>query len=74
MLDVGVILEGEAELELDSKATRRMKKGDTIVQRGSIHKFTNITPSGGWLRMFFVTVDAKPILINGNELPETILE
>ena len=69
-LDLGIILEGEVELELDNGLKRVLKAGDTIVQRGTVHRWRNISKADGWLRMYFVTIDTKPILIEGKELPE----
>ena len=69
-LDLGIILEGEVELELDNGVKRVLKAGDTIVQRGTVHRWRNVSPADGWLRMYFVAIDSKPILIAGKELPE----
>ena len=69
-LDLGVVLEGEVELELDSGVKRVLKAGDTVVQRGTAHAWRNISPADGWLRMYFVAIDTKPIMIDGQELPE----
>ena len=69
-LDLGVILEGQVELELDNGLKRVLKAGDTIVQRGTVHRWRNASPANGWLRMYFVAIDGKPIMIDGKELPE----
>ena len=69
-LDLGVVLEGKAEVEFDDGLRRRLKSGDTIVQRGTIHKWRNVSPADGWLRMYFVSLDAKPMVIDGKELQE----
>ena len=69
-LDLGIILEGEVEVEFDDGLKRRLKTGDTVVQRGTIHKWRNVTPGDGWLRMYFVSLDAKPMMHNGKELQE----
>lgn len=69
-LDLGIVLEGEVELELDSGIKRVLKTGDTIVQRGTAHMWRNISPGEGWLRMYFVAIDARPIVVDGEELPE----
>lgn len=36
-MDFGVVLEGEIELTLDDGAKKTMRKGDVVVQRGTIH-------------------------------------
>lgn len=70
-VDIIVVLEGEILLELDDGEQRHLKQGDTIVQRGTIHKWTNVTPNDGWCRMFGVALDAKRIVTgDGKELPE----
>ncbi len=69
-LDMGVVLEGEVEVEFDSGVRRRLKAGDTIVQRGTLHRWRNASPADGWLRMYFVSLDAKPIVFGEKELKE----
>ena len=69
-LDFGTVIDGEVELELDDGVVRRVRKGDLVVQRGTVHKWTNVTPNGGWLKMFFVTQGSKPVEVNGKELNE----
>jgi quercetin dioxygenase-like cupin family protein len=49
-LDYGVVMEGEAELVLDSGETQIMKKGDICVQRGTTHAWKN-TSDSDWARM-----------------------
>jgi quercetin dioxygenase-like cupin family protein len=69
-LDYGTVIEGEVELELDDGQVRRVHKGDLVVQRGTVHKWTNVTPNGGWLKMFFVTQASEPLEVNGQVLKE----
>jgi quercetin dioxygenase-like cupin family protein len=71
-LDMGIVIEGEIELVLDSGETRRMKRGDLAVQRGTNHAWRNVSPEPGqWARVFYVLQDAKPIQLgNGKELEE----
>ena len=69
-LDLGIVLEGEVEMELDGGVKRVLRAGDTIVQRGTVHRWRNVSPADGWVRMYFVAIDSKPILVAGNELPE----
>ena len=69
-LDYGTVIEGEVELELDGGEVRRVRKGDLVVQRGTVHKWTNVTPNGGWLKIFFVTQGIQPVEVNGETLKE----
>jgi quercetin dioxygenase-like cupin family protein len=49
-LDVMVIIEGELELYLDSGEKRIVRTGDSIVQRGTMHCWKNVTANGGWAK------------------------
>jgi quercetin dioxygenase-like cupin family protein len=69
-LDYCVVLEGEIEFELDSGEKRTLNAGDTYVQRGTCHKFTNVTPGGGWAKLFAVSQEIKPVEVNGEALKE----
>ena len=68
-LDYGVVLEGEIELTLDSGDSRVMKRGDISVQRGTEHKWRNMSRTE-WGRMLFVSQEAKPVEVNGKALGE----
>ena len=46
-----------------------MKPGDTLIQRGTIHGWTN--PGTKPARIYFVIMDAKPVTIAGKELGRT---
>lgn len=52
-LDYGVVIEGEAELLLDSGETRLMKRGDICVQRATMHAWRNPNETE-WARVLFV--------------------
>ncbi len=71
-LDLGIVIEGEIELILDSGETRVLKRGDVAVQRGTNHAWRNTTPEEGrWARVFYVLQDAEPIeLGDGKRLEE----
>lgn len=43
-----------------------MKKGDTCIQRGTIHGWTNNSDKPA--RMYFVLTAAKPVVVEGKEL------
>lgn len=62
-LDYGVVLEGEIELILDSGETRRMKKGDVSIQRGTMHAWRNVAPEGQWSRMLYVLQESDPVQV-----------
>ncbi len=67
-LDLGIVIEGEIELILDSGETRVLKRGDVAVQRGTNHAWRNATPEeGGWARVFYVLQDAEPIDLGGGK-------
>ncbi|RDW80269.1 hypothetical protein BP6252_04907 [Coleophoma cylindrospora] len=68
-LDVIVILEGEIEFHLDSGEKMVAVAGDTIVQRGTMHKWVNVTPNGGWAKwVAFIQAIAQPIEIGDQVL------
>ena len=70
-LDYGVVLEGEFELTLDSGESRIMRQGDVSVQRGTAHKWRNLSGNGTMPgRMLWVLIGCKPVLVGGEELPE----
>jgi len=67
--DVGVVIEGEVELVLDSGETRLLKRGDVAVQRGTNHAWRN-TSHEGWARMLYVLQSAEKVVAGGKELGE----
>jgi len=69
-LDYGVVLEGEVDAVLDSGETRRLKRGDIVVQRATNHAWRNASPTE-WARMLYVLQEAEPpMLPNGERLGE----
>ncbi|KAF2823232.1 hypothetical protein CC86DRAFT_372261 [Ophiobolus disseminans] len=68
-LDYGVVIEGEVELVLDSGETRRMKRGDVAIQRGTMHAWRNLS-STSWARMMYVLQECKPVEVEGEVLKE----
>ena len=69
-LDYNVVIEGEIEVTLDSGEVRRLKAGDIIVQRGTMHSWRNITPNEGFAGMFGVSQDSAPLQVESNSLEE----
>lgn len=70
-VDFGVIIEGELELILDSGESTLLRRGDIIIQRGTIHAWKN-NSSTRVARGFFVLVDAVLPTVNGTKLGEDI--
>ena len=68
-LDYGVVLEGEVELILNSGATRLLRRGDMVIQRGTNHAWRNAS-STKWARMLYVLQEAQPLHFNGKTLKE----
>lgn len=68
-LDYGVVIEGEVQLVLDSGETRVLKRGDTAIQRGTMHAWKNMSQTN-WARMMYVLQESKPIEIAGEALKE----
>ena len=69
-LDYGVVLDGEIELVLDSGESRTLKRSDVAIQRGTNHMWKNKSQTE-WGRMLFVTLESKPIEVNGKVLGGT---
>lgn len=68
-IDYGIVLSGSIELELAGGARVTVSAGDVIVQRGTNHLWRN--PSTDTVcRIAFVLVEAAPIVIDGQVLPE----
>jgi len=64
-IDYAVVLEGEIDMELDMTMVR-LRAGDVLVQRGTIHNWVNrgVSPC----TIAFVLVDAKPVEAGGTVL------
>ena len=56
-IDYGVVLDGEIVLDLDQGRTRRLRKGDVIVQVGTRHAWRN--PGNAPAKLFFVLTGAQ---------------
>lgn len=65
-LDYGIVLDGEIDLELDNGVKTRCKKGDVVIQRGTIHTWSN--PTDEVSRMVFVLLDAEPVAVGDSVL------
>jgi quercetin dioxygenase-like cupin family protein len=68
-IDYGIIMSGTIELELDNQEIKTLTQGDIIVQRGTIHKWSN--PSSTEVcRIIFILTEAKPYEVNGKPLED----
>lgn len=65
-LDYAVIMSGEIEMELESGDITRLKAGDVVVQRGTVHNWINRGP--GPCTIAFVLIAAKPVEAGGKVL------
>ncbi|KAJ9138094.1 hypothetical protein NKR23_g8677 [Pleurostoma richardsiae] len=68
-LDYAVVIEGDVELVLDSGEVRTMRRGDIVVQRGTMHRWRNVSQTE-WARVLFVLQDSKPVKVAGGTLKE----
>lgn len=68
-IDYGIVLEGELDLELDDGAQKRVRAGDIVAQRGTMHAWVNNGTKP--CRMVFVLIDAKPATTGGKVLDPT---
>ena len=67
-IDYAVVLAGEIDMELDG-TTVRLKAGDVLVQRGTIHNWVNRGSEPCIIA--FVLVDAKPVVAGNRRLDAT---
>jgi quercetin dioxygenase-like cupin family protein len=67
-LDYGICLEGECEMELDSGETARVRPGDVVIQRGTIHAWHN--RSDAPCRFAWILLDAQPLSVGSRRLGE----
>jgi mannose-6-phosphate isomerase-like protein (cupin superfamily) len=66
-IDYAVVMSGEIDMVLDDGVTVRLKAGDLLVQRGTVHDWIN-TGSVPCV-IAFTLVSAKPVRVNGKPLP-----
>jgi quercetin dioxygenase-like cupin family protein len=65
-IDYAVVIDGEIEMELDEGVVVRLKAGDVLVQRGTIHNWVNRGTKP--CTVAFVLVNAKPFKVGGKTL------
>ena len=68
-LDTIVVIEGHIELTLDSGESRILKPGDSVTQRGTMHKWRNVTPNSGVGKVVTrIQSIREPIEVGGEKL------
>jgi len=65
-IDYAVVIAGEIDMELDDGAVVKLKAGDVMVQRGTIHNWVNRGTAPCVIA--FVLVSAKPVSAGGKVL------
>ena len=65
-VDYAVVMSGEIDMELDDGVVVKLKAGDVLVQRGTIHNWANkgTVPCV----IAFTLIGAKPVTVNGKPL------
>jgi quercetin dioxygenase-like cupin family protein len=65
-IDYAVVISGEIEMELDDGVVVKLKAGDVLVQRGTIHNWVNRGTEDCVIA--FVLISAKPVTAAGKRL------
>lgn len=65
-IDYAVVMSGAIEMELDDGVVVKLKAGDALVQRGTIHNWVNRGPEVCVIA--FVLISAKPVTADGKPL------
>ena len=65
-IDYAVVISGAIEMELDDKMVVKLKAGDVLVQRGTIHNWVNRGSEPCVIA--FVLISAKPVTAAGKPL------
>jgi quercetin dioxygenase-like cupin family protein len=65
-VDYAVVMSGAIDMELDDKVVVKLKAGDVLVQRGTIHNWANNGTEDCIIA--FVLISAKPVLADGKPL------
>lgn len=65
-IDYAVVISGEIEMELDDNVVVKLKQGDVLIQRGTIHNWVN--RGKDVCIIAFVLVSAKPVSAGGKPL------
>lgn len=70
-LDYGIVIEGTMEMVLDSGEVKLLYRGDTAIQRGTMHGWRNPSKTE-WARMLFVLQDCQELIVNGESYKEDL--
>lgn len=65
-IDYAAVISGEIEIELDDGVVAKLKAGDVLVQRGTIHNWVNRGTEACVIA--FVLISAKPVTAAGKPL------
>ena len=65
-LDYVLLLSGELDCEFEGGEVAHMKRGDVMIQRGTIHTWVNNGSVPAVIA--FIMIDAKPVEVNGKEM------
>ena len=65
-IDYAVVISGAIEMELDDKVVVKLKAGDVLVQRGTIHNWVNRGSEACVIA--FVLISSKPVTAAGKPL------
>src|SRR6476660_3604343 len=65
-IDYAVVISGAIDMELDDGVTAKLKAGDVLVQRGTIHNWVNRGTEDCVIA--FVLISAKPVSAAGKPL------
>jgi len=65
-IDYAVVMSGAIEMELDDGVVVKLKAGDVLVQRGTIHNWVNYGPEA--CTVAFVLISARPVTADGKPL------
>jgi len=65
-IDYAVVMSGEVDMVLDGE-TVRLRAGDVMVQRGTVHDWINTGTEPCVIA--FVLVSARPVIVDGKTLP-----
>ncbi len=69
-LDYAVVIQGEIDMELSEGESVHLKRGNVVVQRGTIHGWFNRGTEP--CRIAFVLISAEPVRVGGPVLEESI--
>ncbi|KIX04806.1 uncharacterized protein Z518_05677 [Rhinocladiella mackenziei CBS 650.93] len=60
-VDFAAVVDGEMQLTLDDATKTTLKKGDVVVQRGTMHTWRNV--SNEYCKMLFVLIPSEKVLV-----------